>query len=136
MLLELKDLADCFVGQAATNDGLSSEQRKRLTIAVELVANPSVLFLDEPTSGLDAKAAEIVMRVVSKVAATGRTVICTIHQPSAQIFGMFDKLLLLKRGGRTCYMGDVSRIRTFFQKLPNTPPFLHGTPAKSPLNHF
>lgn len=56
-------------------------ERKRLTIGVELVANPSVLFLDEPTTGLDARAAMLVMRTVKRIADGGRSVICTIHQP-------------------------------------------------------
>ena len=58
----------------------------RLTIAVELVANPSIVFMDEPTSGLDARAAAIVMRTVRNTVNTGRTVVCTIHQPSVDIF--------------------------------------------------
>ena len=72
------------------------EQRKRLTIAVELVANPSIIFMDEPTSGLDARAAAIVMRAVRNIVNTGRTIVCTIHQPSIDIFESFDELLLLK----------------------------------------
>lgn len=72
--------------------GLSTEQRKRLTLAVELVANPSIMFMDEPTSGLDARAAAIVMRAVKNVVATGRTVVCTIHQPSIDIFEAFDEV--------------------------------------------
>ncbi|CAN1747659.1 ABC transporter G family member 39 [Linum perenne] len=71
--------------------GLSTEQRKRLTIAVELVANPSIIFMDEPTSGLDARAAAIVMRTVRNTVDTGRTVVCTIHQPSIDIFESFDE---------------------------------------------
>jgi ABC-type multidrug transport system ATPase subunit len=79
--------------------GLSVEQRKRLTIAVELVANPSVVFMDEPTSGLDARAAAIVMRAVRNTVDTGRTVVCTIHQPSIHIFdvSMGTSVLLLVR---------------------------------------
>lgn len=73
-------------------DGLSTEQRKRLTIAVELVANPSIIFMDEPTTGLDARAAAIVMRAVKNVADTGRTIVCTIHQPSIDIFEAFDEV--------------------------------------------
>ena len=76
--------------------GLSVEQRKRLTIAVELVANPSIIYMDEPTSGLDARAAAIVMRAVRNIVNTGRTIVCTIHQPSIDIFESFDELLLLK----------------------------------------
>jgi energy-coupling factor transporter ATP-binding protein EcfA2 len=91
-----------FVGS-----GLSVEQRKRVTIAVEMTANPSILFLDEPTSGLDSRAARIVMRAVRRVAASGRTVVCTIHQPSYEIFSMFDNLLLLKTGGFVVYNGSL-----------------------------
>lgn len=76
--------------------GLSTEQRKRLTIAAELVANPSIIFMDEPTTGLDARAATIVMRAVKNVAETGRTVVCTIHQPSIDIFETFDEVRRLK----------------------------------------
>uniref|UniRef100_A0A803KRW0 ABC transporter domain-containing protein n=1 Tax=Chenopodium quinoa TaxID=63459 RepID=A0A803KRW0_CHEQI len=87
--------------------GLSTEQRKRLTIGVELVANPSIIFMDEPTSGLDARAAAIVMRTVRNTVDTGRTVICTIHQPSIDIFEAFDELLLMKRGGQVIYGGKL-----------------------------
>ncbi|CAI9773041.1 unnamed protein product [Fraxinus pennsylvanica] len=71
-------------------DGFSTEQRKRLIIAIELVANPSIIFMDEPTSGLDARAAAIVMRAVRNTVDIGRTVVCTIHQPSIDIFESFD----------------------------------------------
>lgn len=73
-------------------NGLSTEQRKRLTIAVEFVANPSIFFLDEPTTGLDARAAAIVMRAIKNVASTGRTIVCTIHQPGIDIFEAFDEV--------------------------------------------
>ncbi|PHT66445.1 hypothetical protein T459_30870 [Capsicum annuum] len=72
-------------------NGLSTEQQKRLNIAVELVANPSIIFVDEPTSGLNARAAAIVMRTVRNTIDTGRTVVCTIHQPSINIFEAFDE---------------------------------------------
>jgi len=90
-LIELTPIKDALVGLPDVN-GLSVEQRKRLTIAVELVANPSILFMDEPTSGLDARAAAIVMRVVRNTVNTGRTVVCTIHQPSIDIFESFDEV--------------------------------------------
>ncbi|KAI8544376.1 hypothetical protein RHMOL_Rhmol08G0291700 [Rhododendron molle] len=77
-LVELTPLSEALVGLPGVN-GLSTEQRKRLTIAVELVANPSIIFMDEPTSGLDARAAAIVMRTVTNTVDTGRTVVCTIH---------------------------------------------------------
>jgi ABC-type multidrug transport system ATPase subunit len=92
-LVELTSLSEALVGLPSIN-GLSTEQRKRLTIAVELVANPSIIFMDEPTSGLDARAAAIVMRTVRNTVDTGRTVVCTIHQPSIDIFDAFDEVCL------------------------------------------
>lgn len=91
-LVELTQLRGALVGVPGV-DGLSVEQRKRLTIAVELVANPSIVFMDEPTSGLDARSAAIVMRAVRNIVDTGRTIVCTIHQPSIDIFESFDEVL-------------------------------------------
>ncbi|KAK9101862.1 hypothetical protein Sjap_019116 [Stephania japonica] len=105
-LVELTPLRGAIVGLPGVR-GLSTEQRKRLTIAVELVANPSIIFMDEPTSGLDARAAAIVMRTVRNTVDTGRTVVCTIHQPSIDIFEAFDELFLLKRGGEEIYVGPL-----------------------------
>lgn len=93
-LVELTFLKDALVG-VPNISGLSLEQRKRLTIAVELVANPSIIFMDEPTSGLDARAAAIVMRTVRSTADTGRSMVCTIHQPSLKIFEPFDEVNVL-----------------------------------------
>lgn len=93
-LVELNPLKGGLVGLPGV-DGLSTEQRKRLTIAVELVANPSIVFMDEPTSGLDARAAAIVMRTVRNIVNTGRTIVCTIHQPSIDIFESFDEVPLI-----------------------------------------
>ncbi|KAJ4833720.1 ABC transporter G member 53 [Turnera subulata] len=107
-LVELNPLRQTIVGLPGLT-GLSTEQRKRLTIAVELVANPSIIFMDEPTSGLDARAAAIVMRTVRNTVDTGRTVVCTIHQPSIDIFEAFDELLLLKLGGEEIYVGPLGR---------------------------
>ncbi|XP_077218189.1 pleiotropic drug resistance protein 3-like isoform X2 [Tasmannia lanceolata] len=104
--IELDRIKDSLVGIPGVN-GLSTEQRKRLTIAVELVSNPSIIFMDEPTSGLDARAAAIVMRAVKNVVDTGRTVVCTIHQPSIDIFESFDELILMKRGGQIIYSGPL-----------------------------
>ncbi|OWZ19440.1 ABC transporter [Phytophthora megakarya] len=102
-LLDLNPIADQIIR------GSSVEQMKRLTIGVELAAQPSVLFLDEPTSGLDARSAKLIMDGVRKVANTGRTVVCTIHQPSTEVFSVFDSLLLLKRGGETVYAGELGK---------------------------
>ncbi|RHZ18186.1 hypothetical protein DYB37_011067, partial [Aphanomyces astaci] len=86
---------------------LSQGERKRVTIGVELLSNPSILFLDEPTTGLDSRAATIVMECIKRIAESGRTVVCTIHQPSTVLFELFDKLLLLKSGGELVYFGDL-----------------------------
>lgn len=123
-LVELDSLKDAIVGLPGVT-GLSTEQRKRLTIAVELVANPSIIFMDEPTSGLDARAAAIVMRTVRNTVDTGRTVVCTIHQPSIDIFESFDELLLMKRGGQVIYSGPLGRnsnkIIEYFEAIPGVP---------------
>ncbi|GAX74481.1 hypothetical protein CEUSTIGMA_g1930.t1 [Chlamydomonas eustigma] len=128
-LVELEPLRDSIVG-APGQFGLSVEQRKRLTIAVELVANPSIVFMDEPTSGLDARAAAIVMRAVRNTVNTGRTVVCTIHQPSIDIFDAFDELLLLKRGGRTIFHGQIGTraalLVEYFQSIPGVRPCANG----------
>ena len=89
--------------------GLSIEQRKRLTLATELVAKPSLLFLDEPTSGLDGQSAFEICRFMRVLAASGQTIICTIHQPSAALFEAFDVLMLLAKGGRTTYFGETGK---------------------------
>lgn len=106
-LLELTDIQDRLVGLPGTPGALSPQERKRLTICVELVSNSPVIFCDEPTSGLDSRAAAVVMRVLKRIADSGRTIICTVHQPSADLFSMFDDLLLLQRGGYQVYMGPV-----------------------------
>ncbi|XP_050231244.1 ABC transporter G family member 39-like [Mercurialis annua] len=128
-LVELNPIRDALVGLPGVN-GLSTEQRKRLTIAVELVANPSIIFMDEPTSGLDARAAAIVMRTVRNTVDTGRTVVCTIHQPSIDIFESFDELLLMKRGGQVIYAGPLGRnshkLIEYFEAIPGVPKIKEG----------
>ncbi|GAB7350088.1 hypothetical protein MBLNU459_g0755t1 [Dothideomycetes sp. NU459] len=105
-LLEMHDIEHTLIGKPGA--GLSIEQRKRLTIGVELVSKPSILiFLDEPTSGLDGQAAFNTVRFLRKLADVGQAVLVTIHQPSAQLFAQFDTLLLLTKGGKTVYFGDI-----------------------------
>ncbi|GLC42336.1 hypothetical protein PLESTM_001322300 [Pleodorina starrii] len=128
-IVDLLPLMGSLVGSPGVS-GLSVEARKRLTIAVELVANPSCIFLDEPTSGLDARAAAIVMRAVRNVARNGRTVMVTIHQPSIEIFEAFDNLLLIQRGGLTTYFGPLGRrsseLIAYFMSVPGTPALPSG----------
>ena len=104
-MLDLTSIGHLQIG--VSGGGISVEQRKRLTIGVELAANPTLIFLDEPTSGLDSAGADKVMESVKKIADSGRSIICTIHQPSKKIFGLFTDLLLLKNGGQVVYFGPM-----------------------------
>ncbi|KAI9264255.1 ABC-2 type transporter-domain-containing protein [Phascolomyces articulosus] len=106
-LLEMEDIGDAQIGTVEDGAGISVEERKRLTIGMELVSKPKLLFLDEPTSGLDAQSSSNIVRFLRKLANAGWPVLCTIHQPSAILFEHFDHLLLLVRGGRTAYYGEI-----------------------------
>lgn len=126
-LLEMDAYADAVVG--VPGEGLNVEQRKRLTIGVELAARPKLLlFLDEPTSGLDSQTAWSVCQLMRKLANHGQAVLCTIHQPSAMLIQEFDRLLFLAKGGRTVYFGDLgenaSTLISYFeaQGAPKCPP--------------
>ena len=152
-LLEMRDIEDALVG--TVGNGLSVEQRKRLTIGVELVAKPSILlFLDEPTSGLDSQSAFAIVKFLRKLADVGQaseltradqaafpllimtaTVLVTIHQPSASLFYEFDNLLLLARGGNTVYNGPIGShavdVRRYFQEAGAPCP-----PGRNPAEHM
>ncbi|KZZ87543.1 ABC-2 type transporter [Moelleriella libera RCEF 2490] len=105
-ILEMQDFAEAIIGIAG--EGLNIEQRKRLTIGVELAARPQLLvFFDEPTSGLDAQTSWAISVLIRKLANAGQAVLCTIHQPSAMLFDQFDRLLLIAPGGKTVYFGDL-----------------------------
>ncbi|RMZ68192.1 abc transporter [Pyrenophora seminiperda CCB06] len=107
-LLEMEDIADAIIGDPES--GLVVEQRKRVTIGVELAAKPELLlFLDEPTSGLDSQSAFNIVRFLRKLAAAGQAILCTIHQPNSALFENFDRLLLLQRGGQCVYFGDIGK---------------------------
>ncbi|KAK9429132.1 ABC-2 type transporter-domain-containing protein [Lipomyces doorenjongii] len=105
-ILEMESYADAVVG--VPGEGLNVEQRKRLTIGVELAAKPELLlFLDEPTSGLDSQTAWSICSLMRKLANNGQAILCTIHQPSAVLFQEFDRLLFLVKGGKTVYFGEI-----------------------------
>ncbi|AEO69668.1 uncharacterized protein THITE_2120354 [Thermothielavioides terrestris NRRL 8126] len=105
-MLGMEEYADAVVG--VPGEGLNVEQRKLLTIGVELVAKPKLLlFLDEPTSGLDSQSAWAICVFLRKLADAGQAVLCTIHQPNALLFQQFDRLLFLAQGGKTVYFGDI-----------------------------
>jgi len=127
-LLEMENIADAQIGEVESGFGISVEERKRLTIGVELVGKPKLLFLDEPTSGLDAQSSFNIIRFIRKLADSGWPVLCTIHQPSATLFEHFDHLLLLVRGGRTAYYGEIgSDARTMIDYFES-----NGGPKCSP----
>ncbi|KAM5368274.1 hypothetical protein ACJZ2D_009640 [Fusarium nematophilum] len=132
-LLEMELYADAVIG--IQGEGLNVEQRKRLSIGVELAAKPEVLlFLDEPTSGLDSQTAWAVASLVKKLADHGQAILCTIHQPSAVLFQQFDRLLLLASGGRTVYFGDIGEnscaMTGYFEKYGATPCSQDENPAE------
>lgn len=104
-ILEIGDIADALIGVPGA--GLNLEQRKRVTIGVELSARPDILLLDEPTSGLDGQSALTIGRLLRKLAESGQTVLCTIHQPAAELIDLFDHLTLLVPGGRLAYDGPL-----------------------------
>lgn len=115
-LLGMEDYADAVVGTPG-EDGLNIEQRKRLSIGVELAARPQLLlFLDEPTSGLDSQTSWSICTLMRNLAANGQAILCTIHQPSSMLFQQFDRLLLLAKGGRTVYFGGNVGSHSFKQQ--------------------
>eukprot|EP01113_Clastostelium_recurvatum_P049931 TRINITY_DN9334_c0_g1_i3.p1 TRINITY_DN9334_c0_g1~~TRINITY_DN9334_c0_g1_i3.p1 ORF type:complete len:1492 (-),score=487.16 TRINITY_DN9334_c0_g1_i3:90-4565(-) len=106
-MMEMKPLAEALIGDLDSGYGISVEERKRLTIGMELVAKPQILFLDEPTSGLDSQSAYNIIKFLRRLADAGMPLVCTIHQPSSVLFEYFDRLLLLAKGGKTVYFGDI-----------------------------
>ncbi|KAJ5381155.1 uncharacterized protein N7496_003583 [Penicillium cataractarum] len=107
-LLGMEAYADAVVG--VPGEGLNVEQRKRLTIGVELAAKPQLLlFLDEPTSGLDSQTSWSILDLVDTLTKHGQAILCTIHQPSAMLFQRFDRLLFLAKGGKTIYFGEIGQ---------------------------
>ncbi|KAJ5540354.1 hypothetical protein N7513_008686 [Penicillium frequentans] len=110
-VLGMEDFAEAVVG--SLGEGLNVEQRKLLSIGVELAAKPTLLiFLDEPTSGLDSQSSWTICQFLRRLADHGQAVLATIHQPSATLFQTFDRLLFLAKGGRTVYFGEVGEQST------------------------
>ncbi|KAJ6109092.1 ABC multidrug transporter C [Penicillium sp. IBT 16267x] len=132
-LLGMETYADAIVG--VPGEGLNVEQRKRLTIGVELAAKPQLLlFLDEPTSGLDSQTSWSILDLIDTLTKHGQAILCTIHQPSAMLFQRFDRLLFLARGGRTVYFGDIgeksSTLSNYFEKNGASPLPSDANPAE------
>lgn len=126
--LGLANAANTIVGDAKVR-GISGGEKRRLSIACELLGSPSVIFCDEPTTGLDAFQAEKVMAALHKLAEEGRTVICSIHQPRSSVYSMFDDILLLTNG-KVIYTGPAGdEALSYFEKLGYTCP-MHVNPAE------
>jgi ABC-type multidrug transport system ATPase subunit/ABC-type multidrug transport system permease subunit len=118
--LKLEKCADTYVGSALVK-GLSGGEKKRTSVAVELITAPRMIFLDEPLSGLDSYAAYTVVQVLRGLALQGCAVLCTIHQPSSEIFQSFDKMICLVEG-RTVYCDDVGGLSRYMAKLQRPVP--------------
>ena len=132
-LLGMETYADAVVG--VPGEGLNVEQRKRLTIGVELAAKPQLLlFLDEPTSGLDSQTSWSILDLIDTLTQHGQAILCTIHQPSAMLFQRFDRLLFLAKGGKTVYFGDIgpksSTLADYFEKNGAQPLPSDANPAE------
>lgn len=114
--LSLVKCKNTMIGNPGRSKGLSGGERKRLAFASESLTDPSLLFCDEPTSGLDSFMAHSVLQVLKRLAMKGKTVILTIHQPSSELFALFDKLLLMAEG-RIAFLGTPSEASNFFSQL-------------------
>ena len=115
-LLRLAGVADQIVGGTNGVRGISGGQRRRTSMGIDLVHNPSVFFLDEPTTGLDACSCSHILAALSHLSHDrGVTCVCIIHQATSRAFRSFDDLLLLQQGGRLIYMGETSNVCDFFE---------------------
>lgn len=125
----LQDCADTVIGNWHLR-GVSGGERRRVCIAIEILTRPRLLFLDEPTTGLDSASAFFVTQTLRGLSTEKRTVIASIHQPSSEVFELFDRLCLLS-GGRTVYFGEASQADEFFESA--------GFPCRdlvNPADHF
>ncbi|XP_044178939.1 protein white-like isoform X3 [Acropora millepora] len=128
--LGLTKCAETYIGIPGRLRGISGGEKKRLSFASEVITDPPLLFADEPTSGLDSFMAESLVAALQQLAAQGRTIICTIHQPSSEVYAMFDSILLLAEG-RTAFLGSRTDAIEHFTSL--------GYPCPvnfNPADHF
>jgi len=114
----LSEVKDLRVG-SVLDKTISGGQRKRLNIALELIREPAILFVDEPTSGLSSRDSENIMDLLKELSLRGKLIFVVIHQPSSDIFNLFDQLLLLDQGGMPIYFGNPIDSILYFKKLVN-----------------
>ncbi|XP_066248286.1 ATP-binding cassette sub-family G member 1-like isoform X2 [Euwallacea similis] len=120
---EILESVDLWAQKRTRTSGLSGGQRKRLSIALELLTNPQIMFFDEPTSGLDIVSTKQCILLLKKLASSNRTIICTIHQPSAMILGLFDHLYVVSSGA-CMYQGSVTELLPYLEEIKlKCPPF-------------
>lgn len=127
--LGLTKCKDTYIGNNLIR-GVSGGEKKRTSIGVELLINPSLIYLDEPTTGLDSTTALHLIRLLNGLAKAGRTVISTIHQPSSEIFLEFDKLMLMV-DGNVVYNGGAMDSIAYFRSIGMAVP-IHS----NPLDHY
>lgn len=120
--VKLTKARNTLIGDGLHHKGISGGERKRLSIAIEILVDPKVLILDEPTTGLDSSTALTTVTTLKQLASEGKTVILTIHQPSSQIYALFDKILFLCEGD-TVYFGPRQGVINFFAKAGFDCPF-------------
>ncbi|XP_070000443.1 protein white isoform X2 [Penaeus vannamei] len=130
MELGLVKCENTLIGVPGKAKSISGGEMKRLSFACEILTNPSLMFCDEPTSGLDSFMAQNVVAVMKNMAERGKTIISTIHQPSSEVFAMFDRVLLMAEG-RVAFLGEVEAALKFFGSID-----LHCPKQYNPSDHF
>lgn len=135
LMMGLKDCADIYVGGELLK-GISGGEKRRLSLAVQMISDPSILVVDEPTSGLDSFIANNVMQCLKEIARSGRTVIVSIHQPRSDIFHSLDNMLILAKGGHAVFSGKREQAMHIMETQGYPLPSLWFNPAEYAYSIF